>query len=395
MPRSTDLTGPQIADVKPVRGPKLVLIVTAVLAVLVSRWLIAAEHPGDAPAGNFEPRDIRPLMLEGGDAEAQRRELVRRAAVRLDAAVDPARVRTSTLPAGHALTGAAPSCRFMNDSPSGTSPKFDCILEGGEVIKVKYGRNPELHAEVAGTRLLRALGYAADAVEIIPGIRCYGCPRYPFLTVQVLSLVGGNGLLDPHGFDGYTDFEWVAVERKFPAPSIETDTEKGWAWWELERSTAPRADLDAFRLLAVFLAHWDNKAENQRLVCLDQPTTAGACAQPLTMIQDAGAVFGPSKVNLSRWREMPIWRDRSRCVVSMRRLPHNGATFPDAEISEAGRRQLADGLSRLTDADIRELFTAARFAEFHSASDDAHDLAAWTEAFRARVDQITDARCPV
>ena len=32
-----------------------------------------------------------------------------------------------------------------------------------------------------------------------------------------------------------------------------------------------RADLDALRLLARVLAHWDNKSENQRLVCLDGP----------------------------------------------------------------------------------------------------------------------------
>ena len=38
---------------------------------------------------------------------------------------------------------------------------------------------------------------------------------------------------------------------------------------------APRAHVDALRLLAVFLAHWDNKAENQRLVCLSETWPQG------------------------------------------------------------------------------------------------------------------------
>ena len=75
---------------------------------------------------------------------------------------------------------------------------------------------------------------------------------------------------------GYTDFTWVALERKFPAPAIETATRSGWAWWEPRTRTRRAGEVDALRLLAVFLAHWDNKAENQRLVCLDDRVAAGA-----------------------------------------------------------------------------------------------------------------------
>ena len=41
---------------------------------------------------------------------------------------------------------------------------------------------------------------------------------------------------------------------------------------------APRAEVDAFRILAAFLAHWDNKSQNQRLVPISPPegdTTTG------------------------------------------------------------------------------------------------------------------------
>ena len=56
--------------------------------------------------------------------------------------------------------------------------------------------------------------------------------------------------------------------------------------------------------MAVLLAHWDNKAENQRLVC---PPGAegpeGTCSKPLAIMQDLGATFGPVKVDLNNWRQ--------------------------------------------------------------------------------------------
>ena len=229
--------------------------------------------------------------------------------------------------------------------PTGTSAKFDCVLEGGEIVKVKYSRNPEIQAEVAATRLITALGFGADEVMIVPQLRCYGCPRFPFFTMQLLSPRLADAVLGQHGYDGsYTDFEWVALERKFPAPTIGTVTTSGWAWWELHDSLAPAGDIDALRLLAVFLTHWDNKADNQRLVCLDDQLSTGGsqrpnaltsgvpvasgfpppprlrrdlavaqrakagsrrCHYPLALIQDLGATFGPSKVNLAQWRERP------------------------------------------------------------------------------------------
>jgi hypothetical protein len=299
-------------------------------------------------------------------------------------------------------------CRFLNDAPSGTTSKFNCVLDGGAVIKVKYGRNPEIQGEVAGTRLLHMLGFPADDVEVVRRLRCYGCPRDPFVTVVASNWTYTSGILGPGGFErGYTDFEWVSIERKFPAPAIETDTTKGWAWWELRGATAYPADLDALRLLAVFLAHWDNKTENQRLVCLDpispgRPATGraasergGACEHPLAMIQDLGATFGPTKVNLGTWPTVPIWHDRARCTVTMRELPWRGGTFPDVRISEAGRRQLADGLQAITDGQLRELFRRARFPEFQTTTDDEKDLRAWVAAFHDRVREVADGpACP-
>jgi hypothetical protein len=354
-------------------------LIAAVLipgALLV--WLITPAHQASTPVGVM-PRAADDLVLTGDEGWDERKQMLRRAVFRHQAA--PYRwPRLDT-------------CHFLAEDPSGTTPKFNCVFEGGEVLKVKYGRNPEPHAEVAATRLLQKLGYGADDVVFIPRLRCFGCARLPFLAMRVAERARAVGLTREDSGDGFTDFEWVAIEHRFDAPAVETGSLEGWAWWELSTSEQPRAEVDAFALLAVFLSHWDNKSNNQRLVCLDGLDRS--CRRSLAMMQDLGATFGPAKVNLARWRDTPIWADRARCVVSMRDMPFQGATFQDRQISEEGRAQLARALSMLADDEIRGIFRDARFPDYYSPTDDDRDLDAWTSAFKARVAQIAGVTCPL
>jgi hypothetical protein len=367
-------------------------LLVALLAIGASAWVLATEHRERVDTNVVAPRPPLPWPLSPQNAHALRHDALRRALVRTSAANPP------TLD----LNVLEPSfvCRFLAEAPTGTSAKFDCVLENGEVIKVKYGRNPEVAAEVAATRLVEALGFPADRMSIAPRVRCDGCPRFPFFAMRLLQLTGLHARYPPYGSDdGYSDFEWVAVERKFRGAPIETIDGKGWAWWELKYmdadGAAAREDLDALRLLAVFLAHWDNKSENQRLVCLDEPSGLDRpCVRPMAMLQDLGATFGPSKLNLGRWHEMPVWADRATCTVSMEDMPWQGATFRTARIGEAARARLARQLMAVTDNEVRSLFRAARFPDYYSATDDDKVLDAWTTAFRYRRDQIAATTCP-
>ena len=106
-----------------------------------------------------------------------------------------------------------------------------------------------------------------------------------------------------------------------PARAIETEALEGWAFHELDqideaKGGAPRAHVDALRLMAVFIAHWDNKSENQRLVCLSQQDwpEGRRCEKPFAMLQDVGGAFGPRKVDLGGWQSAPIWGNRETCV---------------------------------------------------------------------------------
>lgn len=287
-------------------------------------------------------------------------------------------------------------CRFLPNEAEGTTPKFRCVVSDGEVIKVKYGvLTAEVHAEVAATRLLRALGFGADEMFLAPKVRCYGCPAFPFPTMWTLDRLGAReAVTNRLPTSRYSEFEWPAVERRFNGAELTSGDDEGWAWHELDAIDphvgARREEVDALRLVAIFIAHWDNKSQNQRLVCLP-PSTGDRCERPFAILQDLGATFGPNKVDLKAWRAAPIWSDATRCLVSMRALPYEGGTFEDAQISERGRALLARQLRAIRPEQIRALFAGARFPEFSHHSADA-----WAQVFEERVAAIERVGpCPV
>jgi hypothetical protein len=286
---------------------------------------------------------------------------------------------------------AAPvDCRFLFTDVSGTTPKFDCELTDGRRVKVKYGRTPEISGEIAATRLLTALGFGADQVRLASRVRCFGCPVSPFYSRILAKGTHLEALLRrTTNYAEFRDYEWTAVEEKLDAAAIEAGGEEGWAFFELNQIDSARGgaaadEVDALRLMAVFLAHWDNKPRNQRLVCLSSVAPNGRCRRPLVMLQDVGATFGPRKVNLSAWRDKSVWMDPQGCRVSMESLPHDGATFGELAISEQGRRLFADRLLKMSPEDVRMLFLEAKFPG---------DVAEWVSAFRQKVDEIARRNC--
>ncbi len=293
-------------------------------------------------------------------------------------------------------------CKFVFTTPGGTAQKFDCLLDNGEQVRVKYGRTPEIPSEIAATGLLRLLGFGADEVRPVAKLRCHGCPAEPFLLMKTADATGTQDyfkkLVD---YGHHKDFTRVSVERKHPGQPITAEGVKGWAFFELDdidakAGGAPRAHVDALRLLAVFLAHWDNKSENQRLVCLSEWPDGDTCREPFAMLQDVGAAFGPKKVDLAAWERAPIWTDRGQCTTDMASLPYNGATFTPVTISEAGRQHLSTRLRQLSDDQLIRLFAAARFDESTGLLPSRPAaLADWVAVFKQKVAAISDGpACP-
>jgi hypothetical protein len=276
------------------------------------------------------------------------------------------------------------TCRFLPTAPTGTTTKFDCELPNGEKVKVKYGWTKEIQAEIAATRLLDALGFGADRMSMVKTVRCFGCVVAPFHVRVAMHKLRLLDAFDNHlEYDHSIDFPNAAIERKLDGETVEAGDLKGWSFDELARIDAARggstrAEIDALRLMAMFLNHWDNKTQNQRLICVG--SESADCAHPLAMIQDAGSTFGPHKLDLEAWSRSPLWSDAKTCTISMKHLPYNGATFVDVRISEEGRRLLGERLKPLSATQIERLFTAAGF----------EDVPQWVAAFQARARQVWD-----
>ena len=283
---------------------------------------------------------------------------------------------------------ATVTCQYENKTLRGHSLKFACALPGGDSVKVKVGRtNGEVFAEVAATRLLWALGFGADHVYPVRVV-CHGCPaRF-------------GGLHTPSGDDV---FDAATIER--PLEGAVFADHDGWAWPELDRvdprlGGASPAERDALTLIAAFIQHTDNKAEQQRLLCLGEPPAhpAGQCAHPLLMLNDVGLTFGAANflntndtgsANFKAWSAEPIWKDPTHCTANLRRS--FSGTLYNPHIGEAGRQLLAGLLMRLSDRQMTDLFEVSRMAERHLAG--GAPTAEWVRVFKQKRDAVASTRC--
>src|SRR5689334_5805450 len=239
--------------------------------------LVTALAPGCA--------SIKPLAPGEALSAAQRRDAIRRAVVWMPTDVSAVDFRKG--PDGH--DGFDPNqwveCDYAEKDMSGASPKFTCVIPPDRTIKVKYGAtNPEVFGEVLASRLLWGLGFPADMMFPVR-VRCRGCSADP-------QHDPGKKEAETHEFDP------AAIEIKLPGRAMETFTDSGWDWKELDDigPDAPkdaRIHRDALKLLAAIIQHGDSRPANQRLLCpADRLDGRLGCEAPLMMIHDVGLTFG-------------------------------------------------------------------------------------------------------
>ena len=290
------------------------------------------------------------------------------------------------------------TCDYVETRFSGASRKFACRIDSKDEVKVRYGAdNGEVQGAVLASRLLWALGFGADRVYPVR-VTCRGCSLDPWTSRERSP--------------GVHVFEPAAIERKPAGHEMSAGKQTGWTWPELAlvdeaQGGAPMAHRDALTLLAVFMQHSDNKAEQQRLLCLPGGMTAdGTCSQSFMALHDVGLTFGhanfsnradTASVNFVEWANTPVWRNARTCVGHMSKS--SSGTLGDPTIHEAGRAFLADLLVQLTDDQLRKLFEVARVDR---RSRDPHNDRAlpgatvdeWVSAFKHKRDEIVTNRCP-
>jgi hypothetical protein len=288
------------------------------------------------------------------------------------------------------------TCDYVEMKLPGTSPKFNCALPDGEVVKVRYGaENGKVQGAVLASRLLWALGFGADRLYPVR-VTCRGCSSDPWEKRKPAS---GEQVFDP-----------AAIERKPLGHEMKSEYHGGWTWPELDlvdepQGGAPREQRAALKLFAVFLQHTDNKGENERLLCLPGGATdAGGCEKPFMMMHDVGLTFGHANyanrtstgsVNFDEWSTTPIWRDAKACVGHMSQS-YTG-TLGNPKVSEGGRQFLADLLVQLTDQQLRDLFTVARIdrrSRKPGSTQPSATVDEWVTAFKHKRDEIVNHGCP-
>ena len=275
------------------------------------------------------------------------------------------------------------TCEYVETKLGGSTRKFACAIAPDHVVKVRYGaHNREIQGSVLATRLLWALGFAADRVYPVQ-VRCLGCSSDPW---HRRGRVRGDHVFAP-----------AVIEHRPNGYEMTDDGGKaGWSWRELDlvdetTGGATAAQRDALKLLAVFMQHTDTKREQQRLLCLPGGLVAGnQCVRPFLMLHDVGLTFGHANtfnaadsgsVNLDKWANTPVWKDSEACVGRLSKSVTG--TLENPTISEAGRLFLANLLVQLTDRQLSDLFEVAgvdREAE-------------WVAAFKQKRDEIVRARC--
>jgi hypothetical protein len=381
----------------------------------------ADRLPATLPPGSYTPRvESHTLSMPAERARDLREDAFSRATVWHEPALPVGKADLLNNPPGEGSfeINDEVACKFLLKPVGGTSPKFECVLQDGRVLRVKYGPNPEVQTEVAATRLLEALGFGADRVYAVKRVRCFGCPEDPYTLLTCISspsalvkkdCVRRWGKEGPTGeieisidYGKYSDFDNVAIEQRLKGQAIVAGKSEGWAWSELDKIDAARggateAERDALRLMAVVLNQWDNRSDNQRLLCLPggaSPANDGSCSAPFAFMHDVGATFGrvgvggkdERKLDLEAWRSVRIWKEDATCLVEIESPALHGATFEEVRISEAGRRFLANLVGQLEEQQMRALFVGARFP-----ADERH----WAAALRDKVSQIVERPpCP-
>ena len=203
------------------------------------------------------------------------------------------------------------------------------------------------------------------------------------------------------------------IERE-GGSKVEVPGYEGWALPELDTigtraGGATRAQLDAFKLLAVFIQHSDSKPGQQEIVCQEGRKGKDAkgnetCAEAWLVIKDLGGSFGKatklnsSKMNLADWDEARHLEGRQ--AVHRRHAAVVHGKSRGSEDQRSGSRFLSERLMLLRDqTDSRPLHGVECDETWRNASTAADGskrpvtVDDWVRVFKRKRSEIAAARC--
>lgn len=235
---------------------------------------------------------------------------------------------------------------FVSEDTSGTKPKIQVKDQAGVSWTVKLsGVRPEenkVHAEIAASRIVWALGYFADENYFVPTARIDGVKDLK----RAAALVGPDGSIHTARFERMPD----GAER--------------FAEWNIEKNQFDGTrELSGLKMLMVVLGNWDMTTHN---TWIHRVKAAGSPdVEERFVVTDLGSTFGrmtgganaaPSRWNLAEYRNA-----RVVSTVSAGHLVFTSPLMGNAplKIPLEHARWFVSFASKLTDEQLRQAFTAA------------------------------------
>ena len=255
---------------------------------------------------------------------------------------DPTPIASRDLQWGAGSPERAPKApfTFVERSTGGTQPKIVVTDGAGVRWDVKFGE--EVHAEVAASRLVWALGYYVDELY--------------FVRDGVIVGLDDGGRASDH-IDGSGAFRHARFERR---QDHHESIEGGWDF--AANPFVATRELSGLKILMTLLGNWDIEGtRNNRLVEVRQP---GKEPYRQYFVGDLGATFGHMGTRLTRkskWRLPDYQKDGfiEKVEGDELELDFDGMESDIQSVPVEHARWFSAMLDALTPAQIRQAFEAA------------------------------------
>jgi len=269
---------------------------------------------------------------------------------------DPGRIgeRDLSWGVGNEARAPKPPFMFVAEDVSGTKPKLDVKDAAGVTWSVKLataepGQN-EVHAEIAATRLVWALGYFVDENYFVATGRVDGVKDLK----RAAGVVGADGT-----------FQRARFERR-PAGAQPAGN------WHIEdnRFKGTR-ELSGLHSLMMLIGNWDYTEGNAIVLRVPLPT---GDVEERYLVSDLGSTFGRmrggSNQAPNRWNLAAFIAEKPLSGVAMKRVQFRHPLLGNAPLSIdlEHARWFATLLSQLTDRQVRQAFDASGASAAESAA---------------------------
>lgn len=247
----------------------------------------------------------------------------------------------------------APPFKFVKEDTSGSKPKIRVVDANGVEWNVKFGGNEpgknEVHAEIAASRLLWALGYVVEEHYYVPSGK----------VESVKDLERADGVIAKDG-----TFRIARFQRRSPDASRTPNMRP---WGVDQNPFANTRELSGLKLLLALVNNWDNKPENMEI----EQTPEGT----FYFVSDLGASFGrmsgppawspaPSRWNVAHYREQPFVKGVTADAVQI----HYIGQVPMDSVPLEHARWFAELAGQLTAEQVQRAFAAAGANEADAAA---------------------------